>query len=238
MSQILLEVCVASVTDSISAERAGADRLELNMGLELGGLTPGLQLMKQVRAAVSIPVIVMIRPRAAGFCYSQSEKQVMLADARELLECGADGIASGCLNSDATIDVAFWKQLVELTREKDAVFHRAFDVVQDRAAALEQLIDCGTTRVLTSGGMPTVSDGAQKISALVEQANGRIEILPGSGVNADNICKLLEQTGCNQMHGSFKTMAADAAGVVAEDSYPTTSSDLVALARSRLNEIT
>ena len=155
----IFEVCAGSVQDCINAELGGADRVELNSALYLGGLTPSLAMLKLVKEKTSLKVICMNRPRAAGFCYDDVEIETMFKDAEILLENGADGISFGFLNPDATINITHTKKMVELIHRyrKKAVFHRAFDCVSDPYVAIQQLIDCGVDRILTSGLQPTVN---------------------------------------------------------------------------------
>lgn len=235
--QILLEVCIASVDDAVAACAGGADRLELNVGMELGGLTPSVGLLEEVKRAVTLPVVAMVRPRAAGFRYTESERHVMMRDAELLLSAGADGIVSGALQEDGTIDFDFWQQLRRLTDGRPLVFHRAADVVPDQPSVLEQLIDAGTTRVLTSGGCETAWSGREQIATLRRLAKGRIEILPGSGIGPDNAAELLSATGCSQLHGTFREAMHDPATFVADENYPVTSERRVAATREALNNL-
>lgn len=198
--QILLEVCVGSVADAEAAIAAGADRLELCSALELGGLTPSLGLVEVVLAISPIPVVIMVRPRAGGFCYDDHEFAVMLRNAGRFLEAGASGIVFGVLDRLGQIDVGRSQELVNLADELDTVFHRAFDFVADQRAALESLIGIGCRRVLTCGRQATAAAGAATIRELAACARGRIEILPGGGVNAANIAELVRATGCTQVH--------------------------------------
>ena len=236
MNRLLLEVCVASVSDAVTAAAAGADRLELNVGLEVGGLTPDSALVRAVRERVSIPVIVMIRPRAAGFCYSEAEQALMLRSAGELLSYGVSGVATGCLTDSGTIHGPFFQRMQDVLGGADLVCHRAFDLVPDQATALECLIDLRVPRVLTSGGAKTAWDGRTQLAALQQQAAGRIDILPGSGISADNVVPLLQETGCQQVHGSMSEQRRDPAGVICDAAYPATSADRVRAARLRLDE--
>jgi copper homeostasis protein len=233
--RIVLEVCVASVEDAIAAQDGGADRLELNMALELGGLTPTAGLLQEAKQAVEIPVIVMIRPRGAGFCYSPHERQLMMRDAELLLSMGADGIAVGGLLSDGTIDCGFLDQMRDLSAGRELVFHRAFDMIANQEAALKQLIDHGANRVLTAGGCVTAVEGQQQIAKLRQVADSCMEILPGGGISADNVIELLRATGCDQVHGSFGTLGEDPAGSVADANYPRTCQTRVAQTRANLS---
>ena len=205
---MILEVCCGSAGDVWEAARAGADRVELNSALFLGGLTPSLGAMELSRQA-SIPIMAMVRPREGGFCYSEEEFQTMLLDARRLLDAGADGIVFGFLRPDGTVDEARCRAMLEVIGEKESVFSRAMDVTPDWQAALDQLIGLGVTRVLTSGQAASAPAGADTIRAMRDHAAGRIQILPGCGVRPDNAAALLAATGCDQIHGSFKTFRLD-----------------------------
>ncbi len=234
-SQIKLEVCVASVDGALAAEAGGADRLELNMALELGGLTPSAGLLREVKQAVQIPVIAMIRPRAGGFRYSRVESLLMMRDAEMCLGLGADGLAAGALLADGTLDGGFWNEFAQTARGRDVVFHRAFDVIPRQEEALMQLVDLETTRVLTSGGRETATEGRDQIARLRKIAGSRIEVLPGGGITPENVTDLVRAIGCDQVHGSFRELCYDPAGCVANGSYPRTSQNRVAEARAALD---
>lgn len=227
MKRDLFEVCAGSVQDCINAQLGGADRVELNSALHLGGLTPSLAMLKLVKEKTSLKVVCMDRPRAAGFCYDDVEKETMLEDAKILLENGADGISFGFLNSDATINVTETKKMVELIHQyqKEAVFHRAFDCVDDPMHAIKQLIDCGVDRILTSGLQPTALQGSSVIAKLQSEFGNQIELLAGSGINANNIRTLKEQTGIHQFHGSCKEWCKDPTTTVGNVSYAYHESD-------------
>ena len=227
MKRDLFEVCAGSVQDCINAQLGGADRVELNSALHLGGLTPSLAMLKLVKEKTSLKVICMDRPRAAGFCYDDVEIETMFEDAKILLENGADGISFGFLNSDATINVTETKKMMELIHQyqKEAVFHRAFDCVDDPMHAIKQLIDCGVDRILTSGLQPTAMQGASVLEKLQSEFGNRIELLAGSGINANNIRALKEQTGLHQFHGSCKEWCKDPTTTVGNVSYAYHESD-------------
>lgn len=203
--KIILEVCAGSLEDAIVASEAGADRIELNSGLQLGGLTPSAGLVREVLAAVSIPVIAMVRPRPGGFCYCEPDWKTLLADADWLLAEGVHGLAFGVLDEKSNIDVGRCKELVKKCSGAELVFHRAFDLVNDWRVSLQQLIDCGIRRVMTSGQWETAIEGASEIREMIEVAKGRIEILPASGINKQFIPSLIEQTGATQLHGTFSS---------------------------------
>ena len=200
MQPILLEICCGSAEDAIEAANGGADRVELCSALFLGGLTPSLGSLVEAKQRTQVPVIAMNRPRQAGFCYSATEFAVMERDAELLLERGADGIVFGILNADGTVDVKRTRALRQRIGARPAVFHRAFDVTPDPFRALEELIDLGITRVLTSGQKNSAPEGSGLIKQLLERAEGRIEMLPGAGITVENVRQLLERTGCAQVH--------------------------------------
>lgn len=212
---ILLEVCVASAEDALAAEAGGADRIELNTALELGGLTPSLGLLREVRQALSIPIIAMVRPRAGGFCYSAAEFSVMQRDVDVALDHGADSFAFGVLTQDREIDHTRCSQLMRQigshtdARFQGAVFHRAFDCTTDPKAALEALVDIGFRRVMTSGGHPTALQGASVIRELITQAANRIEVMPAGGIRGHNVAELIARTGCNQVHASVTQVSSE-----------------------------
>jgi copper homeostasis protein len=201
-SKILIEVCCGSVDDAIEAERGGADRVELNSAMFLGGLTPSLGSIIEAKERLNIPVMVMIRPRAGGFCYTQVEMEVMLRDAKLAVEHGTDGLVFGILTPDGLIDTERCKRIIELAQGQQTVFHRAFDVTPDPLKALDQLIDLGFSRVLTSGQEKTAPEGIELIRKLIVHAGDRIEILPGSGLRPHNIRAFVERTKAKQVHFS------------------------------------
>lgn len=200
MSPILLEICCGSAEDVMESAAGGADRVELCSSLFLGGLTPSLGSLLGVKQQVKIPVIAMNRPRQAGFCYSAAEFAVMERDADLLLEHGADGIVFGILNADGNVDLRRTQALCTRIGSRQAVFHRAFDVTPDPFRALEELIDLGITRVLTSGQKNAAPRGADLIRRLIERADGRIEVLPGAGITVENVRQFVASTGCTQIH--------------------------------------
>ena len=208
IQRILVEICCASLEDALEAERGGADRVELCSALFLGGLTPSLGTIIEAKARLKIPIMVMIRPRGGGFCYTKSEMAVMERDAVLAAEQGAEGMVFGILNADGGIDEERCKRLRKLIGDRQAVFHRAFDVTPDPFRSLDQLVELGFTRVLTSGQEDTVPEGAQLIKRLIEYAGARIEILPGGGIKPLSLRQVVESTGCKQVHlTAFKTQS-------------------------------
>lgn len=243
-----LEICTASVEDCVAAEAGGADRVELNAALMLGGLTPSLGALIEARHAVTIPIIAMIRPRAGGFCYSAADFRTMQRDLDLALTHGADGIAVGVLHPDGTLDRERCAQLIAQAEGHPVVFHRAFDVVPDPWTTLEQLIDLGFTRILTSGQEASAYNGAATIAKLIQQAGGRIEILPGGGINRFTVADVVTRTGCDQVHASLTMLEADVStqqrphvafgGAVRppEDAFRVTNQAAVAALRQQLKQ--
>jgi copper homeostasis protein len=198
--EALLEICCGSVEDGVAAREGGADRVELCSALCVGGLTPSIGAIVEAKARIGIPVMVMVRPRAAGFRYRDSEVAVMEQDVRAAVESGADGVVFGALRDGGAIDDAACRRLRNAAGDRQTVFHRAFDLTPDPFRALEELIGLGFTRVLTSGQRSTALDGAPILRRLVEAARDRIEILPGGGIRPFNVRQILAETGCRQVH--------------------------------------
>ena len=210
---ILVEACVDSVTSSLAAERCGAHRLELCDALFEGGTTPSPAMIAECKAAVSIPVFVMIRPRGGDFVYSDEERDVMRRDVVVARELGADGVVIGGLRPDGSVDVPLVRFLVEAAHDLPVTFHRAFDVTRDFEVALESLIDAGAHRMLTSGGASTAADGVTTLAKLVRQAGSRIIVMAGGGIREENVRKVVSTSGVREIHarltGSFaKTVEA------------------------------
>lgn len=252
---ILLETIVSSLDDARAAAAGGAHRFELCSALALGGLTPSLGTLAAIKAEVDLPVMFMVRPREGGMAYTEGEFAVMQHDAVLALQAGAEGLVFGFLTPDGQVDVERCRAFIQAVWPfrgfggVELVFHRAFDVVADPQVALEQLIDLGITRVLTSGRASRALDGADEIRRTIEQAAGRIEVLPGGGIRAENVKELVARTGCEQVHLSLTTPARDPSaagnpavrfGVAAPPSeleYRATSEAGVREVRGLLNEI-
>ena len=211
MNKILVEICCGSADDVIQSYKAGADRVELNTDLFHGGLTATVGQLKVAKAETNndIPVMAMVRPRQAGFNYTDIEFKTAVEDAKALIRNGADGLVFGFLNDDGTINIERTKALREITGNKQAVFHRAIDVVPDWKKALDILIDLEFTRVLTSGQESNAFMGAETIREMLEYADGRIEILPGAGIKLKNMDRIIRETGCNQIHMSAHSQRCD-----------------------------
>lgn len=217
-----VEICTGSYADCMAAFHGGAERVELNSALSVGGLTASVAVLRRVKKETTLKVICMVRPRAGGFCYDEAETKIMMEEARLLLENGADGIAFGFLHADGTVHRERTLQMSELIHSfgKEAVFHRAFDVTKDPFQAMEVLLSCKIDRLLTSGQRAKAMQGAELIAQLQDRFGDRIEILAGSGVNAQNAGELLARTGIRQVHSSCKGYRLD----------PTTASEHVSYA--------
>lgn len=202
MQRVMLEVLVDSVEAAQAALAGGADRLELCQNLFEGGTTPSVGLIEAVTAAVPLPVNVMLRPRGGDFCYSASEFEVMQRDLVAAARAGAAGVVFGILRPDGSVDAERCATLIGAARPLSITFHRAFDVTRDAAAALEDLVRLGVDRVLTSGQEATVFEGAERIAQLVQQAGGRILVMPGGGIRERNVVRILQQTGAREIHVS------------------------------------
>ena len=199
-SSILVEACVDSVASSVAAERGGARRLELCDALFDGGTTPSAGMIAACKAAVSIPVFVMIRPRGGGFVYSDMERDVMRRDVVAARELGADGVVIGGLRPDGTVDLPLARCLIDAAGDLPVTFHRAFDLSPDLGAALESLASVGVQRILTSGGAATASEGATALAALVRQAGSRVVVMAGGGVREENARQLVATSGVSEVH--------------------------------------
>lgn len=196
---LTVEVCAFSLESCLAAQAGGAGRVELCGGLYEGGTTPSAGLITLARKSLTISLYVMIRPRGGDFHYSASEFEVMKEDILTAKNLGADGVVLGILKPDGSIDVERTKALVLLASPLPVTFHRAFDMTADPFRALEEVILSGSVRILTSGQQDKALDGKELIAELVAQSNGRIEMMAGSGINAQNALKLLE-TGIQALH--------------------------------------
>jgi len=221
MSKILVEICCGNFEDVVIAQNSGADRVELNSAMFLGGLTPSLGCLIEVKEKTSIPVIAMIRPREAGFYYSDYEYSVMRRDADLFIKHGADGLVFGFLNPDGTFDKSRMETFVGICHDAgiEAVCHRAFDVTPDPLAALDTLIGLKFDRVLTSGQKPSVINGTALIIELIARAGDRIEILPGAGLDRENIADFVKKTGVTQVHFAAPTLRAETSTAMNAEIY-------------------
>ncbi|MFF7245215.1 copper homeostasis protein CutC [Embleya sp. NPDC008237] len=195
------EICIDDVPGALAAERVGAHRVELCADLFEGGITPSLGLIETTLAAVdTIRVHVIVRPRGGDFVYDEYEVAAMRRDVEAIRAAGAHGVVIGALTADGDLDRPVIEQLMAAAGDRSVTFHRAFDMTRDPHAALEELIELGVDRVLTSGQDSSVLEGAPLIARLVEQAAGRIVIMPGGGITARNIDRILAATGVHEVH--------------------------------------
>lgn len=207
-----LEVCCGSYYDVLQAVKGGAKRVELNSALHLGGLTPSVATLRLCKKNTDAKIISMLRPRGAGFHYEKADFETMVMDCEILLDNGSDGIVFGCLDENGKIDIDANKQLIDIIKAKgkEAVFHRAFDCVEDPFAAIETLIALGVDRVLTSGTYANVEEGKNVLKQLQQKYGEQIQILPGCGVNIKNAKEIIDFTGVSQIHSSCKSWLSDA----------------------------
>lgn len=204
LMQYKLEVIGFTIQGCILAQSAGAHRIELCDNPGDGGTTPSYGFIKAARKALSIELYPIIRPRGGDFLYSDDDFEIMKTDISICKKLGCDGVVIGILHADGSVHKERCSQLVELANPMGVTFHRAFDRTNDPFTALEDIIAAGCTRILTSGQKPTASEGAVLIAALIQQAAGRIIIMPGSGVRSSNIKALAAQTGAIEFHSSAR----------------------------------
>jgi copper homeostasis protein len=201
---MILEIAVFNIQSAMLAANAGADRIELCENAYDGGTTPSYGYLKTAKEKISIPVFPIIRARGGDFFYTDDEFAVMQKDVLLCKDLGFEGIVIGLLNKDATVNKEKTKRLVDLAYPMEITFHRAFDRTKDALQSLEDIIDCGCQRVLTSGQVPNAFDGKDLIKKLIEQADERIIIMPGSGVRSNNIKEIAHYTGATELHSSAR----------------------------------
>lgn len=200
------ENCANSVESCLEAQRAGIDRVELCAGIPEGGTTPSYgDILVARKLLTTTKLHVIIRPRGGDFLYSDVEKEIMLEDVRMARRLGVDGVVFGALTAEGDVDMEFMRQLMKEAEGMSVTFHRAFDVCRDPFLALEQIIELGCHRILTSGQMPKAEEGVELLRELVERASERIIIMPGCGVNASNIAHIAEVTGAREFHFSGRS---------------------------------
>ncbi len=199
----LLEISAETLEAALAAQRGGADRVELCGNLNLGGVTPSVELMRAVRAQLRIPIFGMIRPRGGEFVYSEAEFAEMKRSIDEAKQAGVGGVVASVLTSDGSVDMERTRELVALARPLPLTFHRAFDDCRDLRRALEEVISTGASRILTSGGAQSAVEGAAVLVELVAAAGNRITIVPGAGISASNIAMVAKQTGAREFHSGL-----------------------------------
>lgn len=207
----LLEISVGSLEHALAAQRGGADRIELCVSLDVGGLTPDDELAKAVRANLQIPIFTMVRPRAGGFVYSDAEFAAIRSSIERARQFQMDGVVLGILTPRGRVDVPRTLELVNLAKGMAITFHRAIDEAADFLEAFEDIKQTGANRILTSGGAPSALAGATQIAKLVARsqekvAQGNVAILPGAGINAENICEVARITGAREFHSGLSSV--------------------------------
>ena len=202
-----LEIISFNIESCIAAQEAGANRIELCDSPGEGGTTPSYAFIKAAREKLHIDLYVMIRPRGGDFLYSDEEFEMMKADIIICKQSSCDGIVTGILTKDGKVDKARCKKLIDLAYPLEATFHRAFDRVENPFEALEDIIDLGFERILTSGLKPKAIDAKETLAALVKQSTDRIIIMPGSGITSENIIEITESTGVKELHSSASIFA-------------------------------
>ncbi len=198
------EICANSVASCIAAQEGGADRVELCSGIPEGGTTPSFGMIRKARASIDIGLNVIIRPRGGDFLYTPDEVEEMVHDIKAAKELGADGLVFGCLTKEGNVDKEAMSILMEASEGLPVTFHRAFDHCADPMQALEDIIDLGCVRILTSGCRPTAMQGAPLLSQLVNASGDRIIIMPGCGVNEGNIAEIARLSGAREFHFSAR----------------------------------
>lgn len=201
---IQMEVCANSLSSALAAQEGGAVRVEFCDNLPEGGTTPSYAQLKLAKELLHISVYPIIRPRGGDFLYSDLEFRIMKEDIKMCKSLNCDGVVIGILNADGSIDKVRCAELIELAKPMKITFHRAFDMCNDLEKGLEDLIELGCERVLTSGAAASALAGAEQIKTLIKQAAGRISIMPGAGVKIENIAEIIRITGAKEFHASAK----------------------------------
>lgn len=199
----LLEISVEALESALAAERGGADRIELCRNLSVGGVTPDADFLRAVRAQVRIPIFSMVRPRAGDFVYSSAEFAEMKRSVVGAKEAGMDAVVLGILTKGHRVDVERTRELTELARPLPVTYHRAFDEIADVHQALEDIIQSGAKRILTSGGAKNALEGAATLAKLIEAARERVVIVPGAGISSVNIAEVARRTRAREFHSGL-----------------------------------
>ena len=200
-----IEIACFNLESATLAQKAGADRVELCANISVGGTTPSIEIIQQAQKNLTIDLYVMIRPRGGNFVYSELELDQMKSEIETIKKLDVNGFVFGILNEDKTINIEQNKALVELAKPLPCTFHRAFDTVAKYEQALEDIIACGFSTVLTSGTFSNVMEGKEVLKKLVEQAKNRIEIMPGGGLRSSNISEMNQIVNANWYHSSAIT---------------------------------
>lgn len=206
---VILEVCAFNLQSAVIAQKAGAARVELCDNPVEGGTTPSYGTIKTTREKIAIALYPIIRPRGGNFFYDEEELAIIKQDILLCKQLGCDGISTGVQKQNGEIDTDQLKRIVEWAYPMGVTCHRVFDATPDAFKALEDIIDCGCERILTSGQKSAAPEGSDMLAKLVQQADGRIIIMPGAGVRSSNIEKLIQETGATEFHTSARIMAPD-----------------------------
>lgn len=203
----IIEICANSAQSCFEAEAGGARRVELCAGIPEGGTTPSYgEICTAQKMTSTIDINIIIRPRGGDFLYNLAEIEAMLYDIEMAKQLKVHGVVFGCLTKEGDVDIHLMRRLVEAAKPLSITFHRAFDVCREPFVALEQLIDLGCDRILTSGQQPNAVQGIPMIKKLVERADGRIIIMPGCGVRENNIAQIEAETGAMEFHTSARSI--------------------------------
>jgi copper homeostasis protein len=202
MSKPILELCAANQESVLVAHQLKIPRIELCSALELGGLTPSYALIEHACSLKSLNVQVLLRPRPGDFIYTKEEIEILKKDVENCKQLGVDGIVIGFQNKDGNLDVDLMNQFVEIAKPMELCCHRVFDRIENQFAAMDELIQCGVKRILTSGGKPTAEEGKKQLKELVEYADNRIQILAASGINSSNAKEIIDYAKLSQIHFS------------------------------------
>lgn len=199
---MIKEACTGSLEEAIRAEEAGADRIELCQELDIGGITPDHETIIKAQRQLTLPIVVLIRPRGGNFVYAKNEIQQMLRDIKFCKEVGIYGVAVGALTRQNEIDRKLTQEFIAAARPMQVTFHMAFDDCKDYEKSLEHLIELRVDRILTKGGRVSAIDGKETLRKLIQQSQKRMIIMPGGGITKDNYLELIEYTRAKEVHGT------------------------------------
>lgn len=197
---VLVEGCVETLEECVNAKRGGARRLELCDRLDVGGTTPSASLIDAVQKTVRLPIMAMVRPRGGSFVHTAAELDQMRRDLDMVVSNNVAGVVIGILDDKNRVDLKRTAEFVRLAGDTPVTFHKAFDLVDDLPAALDDLLACGIKRLLTSGGKPTAAEGIDELAMLVERSAGRIEIMAGGKVRGSNVRAIVDGAGLKEVH--------------------------------------
>jgi copper homeostasis protein len=233
MNSITTEVCASSLNSVLAAVEGGADRIELCQALPLDGLTPSHALISYCHNNLSIPVFVLIRPREGNFVYNDNETLIMLEDVVYCRSLGMEGVVVGFLDSEGAVDKIKLKEAVQRAGTLEVTFHRAFDVCEDWERALEDIIECGCSRILTSGQATDSYQGRERLKQIVAKAGGRIKILAGGGITPGNVREILDYTKVREVHFSAKSPVLDNGSEARSETSPELVRRIVAIVNNQ-----